>query len=113
MKRLIILIFILSNLMLTGCSNKKHRIRNQVQEVQVPLLYCPAPPQLSQPALPIHIMTSQQKSSSGELVKHYKATIQSLFGYIDELEQALESYNNANKSYDDLRKELENIVAPQ
>ena len=72
-----------------GCGGKQIRIRSEVQEVQVPLLYCPAPPELSEPQLPIQNMSPQQLADQGEVVKHYKATVKTLLGYIDELEKGL------------------------
>lgn len=104
MIRNIILILIITPL-LSGCFGRS--VRNTVQEVQVPLLYCPAPPELVRPVLPIHLMTTDQLKNEGEVVKHYKATVRSLIGYTDELEQALKSYEDANTAYDDLRKQFE------
>ncbi len=89
-----------------GCGGKQIRIRSEVQEVQVPLLYCPAPPVISEPSLPIHNMTPDQLSDDGEVVKHYKATVKTLIGYIDELEKGLESYNETSEEYGKLREKF-------
>jgi len=91
----------------TACGGGKQiRIRSEVQEVQVPLLYCPAPPVISEPSLPIHNMTPEQLADEGEVVKHYKATVKTLIGYIDELQQGLESYDATSKEYGDLREKF-------
>ena len=105
MKNIIIaMILVLS---LSGCAGKQIRIRSEVQEVQVPLLYCPAPAEMVQPSLPIHQMTPEQLADEGEVVKHYKATVRVLLGYIGELETSLESYDTANEAYDELRKKFQ------
>ena len=91
----------------SGCAGKQIRIRSEVQEVHVPLLYCPAPPELSQPALPIHSMTPEQLLDEGEVAKHYKATVRILLGYVGELETALESYDATNEAYDELRQRFQ------
>lgn len=95
-------------LVTVGCGTgaKQIRIRSEVQEVQVPLLYCPAPPAISAPSLPIHNMTPEQLSNPGEVVKHYKATVKTLLGYIDELEQGLGSYDETSKEYGELREKF-------
>ena len=91
---------------IVGCGGKQIRIRSEVQEVQVPLLYCPAPPGISEPSLPIHNMTPEQLADEGEVVKHYKATVKTLLGYIDEQQKALESYNEASEEYGKLREKF-------
>lgn len=87
-----------------GCGGKQIRIRSEVQEVQIPLLYCPAPPVISEPSLPIHNMTPDQLANDGEVVKHYKATVKTLIGYIDELEKGLKSYDETSREYGELRE---------
>lgn len=102
-----ILIALVAVMFISGCAGKQIRIRSEVQEVQVPLLYCPAPADLQQPPLPIHQMTPEQRADAGEVVKHYKATVRVLLGYIEELETSLESYDSANEAYDELRKKFQ------
>lgn len=94
----IILIIIL---LLVGCTNQPIRVKTETQQVKVPILYCPAPPIIEKPLLPIHQMNEQQKNNQGEVAKHYAATIKMLFGYIKQLELALQLYDQANKDYDD------------
>ena len=63
-------------------------------------------------------MSPQQLEDQGEVVKHYKATVKTMLGYIDELEKALQSYDETSKEYGELRekflsdwkKESEDIV---
>ena len=95
MKKIIIAMMLV--VLMTGCASKQVRIRSEVQEVQVPLLYCPAPPVISEPSLPIHNMTPDQLADDGEVVKHYKATVKTLIGYIDELEKGLQSYDETSR----------------
>ena len=103
MKKLCVLALVA---LLVGCGGQI-RIRSEVQEVQVPLLYCPAPPVISRPDLPIQNMTPEQLANSGELVKHYRATVRALLGYSGELETALGSYDTTNKAYEELRKKFQ------
>jgi hypothetical protein len=102
-----ILIAMILVVFVSGCAGKQIRIRSEVQEVQVPLLYCPAPAELIRPQLPIHMMTPEQLADEGEVVKHYKATVRVLLGYIEELETSLESYDSANEAYDELREKFQ------
>ena len=91
----------------TGCS-KMFVKDTQVQ--YVPVLYCPDPPTVVRPDLPIHNMTPEQMQSAGEVVKHYKATVRSLMGYSEDLELIIRYYNEADKEYEDLRLELEEAI---
>lgn len=91
----------------TGCS--KFFVKDtQVQ--YVPILYCPDPPTVTRPELPIHNMTPEQAKNPGEVVKHYKATVRSLMGYSEDLEFIIRYYNEADKEYEDLRLELEEAI---
>lgn len=94
-------------LLLSSCATKGIRIKTETQVVYAPILYCPAPPQIDRPQLPIHHMTPEQLLNSGEVVKHYKASLQTLLGYTKELERTLETYDETNKAYDELRKKFE------
>ena len=91
---------------LLGCP-KQIRIRTEVQEVYVPLLYCPAPIELVRPTLPIHMMTPEQANNPGEVAKHYKASIIILQGYSMELERSLKTYDDTNKAYDALKEKMQ------
>lgn len=105
MKKLIVAAMLV--VLVSGCAGKQIRIRSEVQEVQVPLLYCPAPPELNQPVLPIQEMTEEQKADPGEVAKYYKATVRALLGYVGELEKALDSYDATNEAYDELRNKFQ------
>ena len=76
----------------------------------VPILYCPDPPTVVRPELPIHKMTPVQKQNAGEVVKHYKATVRSLMGYSEDLESIIRYYNEADKEYEELRLKLEEEI---
>lgn len=100
-----IILIAIACVLLTGCP-KTPMIRTEVQEVFVPIMHCPAPPEVERPDLAIHNMTPEQKQHSGEVVKHYKATIIQLLGYSQELEQILDAYEEGSQSYDEIRDEL-------
>lgn len=106
MARVTIVLLIL--IMLMGCTSQS--IKTEAQETYVPILYCPKPPEIKRPVLPIFQMTPDQLNNGGEIVKHYKASIIVLQGYAIELEKALQQYDNVNSSYDELRHELINSI---
>ena len=90
---------------LSGCG--EDRIKCDVQKQYVDVLYCPAPPDIQRPILPIHTMTPEQAQSDGEVAKHWKATVKSLMGYSKELETVVDKQKEINKVYEDKKKELE------
>jgi len=92
---------------LVGCASPQIRLKTEVQESYVPILYCPAPPQITHPTLAIEGMSSEDLQDSGEVVKHYKATIIQLQGVIDELETTLDQYDKNNEAYKELEKEFD------
>lgn len=95
-----------SVILLAGCFPNKRPQEVQIQTVNVPILYCPAPPQVERPALPIHEMTPEQRHNAGEVVKHYKATVKTLQGYALELERIIEQYGENSQQYEELKQEL-------
>ena len=95
--------------MLGGCSMDPVKVTTSTIEVKVPLLYCPAPPVIIRPVLPIHTMTPEQRSDDGEVAKHYKATIRTLIDHTKNHETALKEYENINISYDDLSKQVQKL----
>lgn len=86
-------------LLLGGCGSDPIKVKCEVQETFVPIIYSPAPPTIERPALPIHNMTAKQLEEDGVVVKYYKATVKGLIGYSKELEKALATYDKINKSY--------------
>lgn len=100
MVRLIIALCALSAL--TGCGFFKPTIKDNTQEVKVGILYCPAPPDVRRPTLPIETMP--ESSPDGEVVKNYKATIAALQGYVKELEAIIEKYDEAAKNSQPIKK---------
>lgn len=94
------------SLMLVGC-NSPPKVETEIQEVKTPILYCPAPPEINRPALPISDLTEEQKQDHDAVVKHYRASIEVLIGYAKRLEKVVNQYNKNNKSYDDLLDQLE------
>ena len=99
------------SLTLFGCSCKEETIRTEVQKQYVDVLYCPAPPEIKRPILPIHTM-SPSEQSAGEEVKHWKGTVKALMGYSKELESVVEKQKEINKAYEDKKKELESSEQP-
>ena len=57
---------------LTACMPSTVKLRTEVQQVYVPLLYCPAPPDIMRPVLPIHALTDEDANDPGKVVVHYK-----------------------------------------
>lgn len=103
MGRLITIMLIV--LSLTACMESAPvRVRTEVQEQFVPLLYCPAPKWegLERPELPIDGITAED--SPGEVAKRYKATVRALQDHARRLERALEEYDTTNETYEELRK---------
>lgn len=90
-------------LLYVGCSSLKNK---DVQLVSIPVMYCPAPEPFVRPPLMIHQMSDTQLSSPGELAKYYKATIQQLQGYTQQLELQLDGYNKINKEFENKKNQL-------
>ena len=102
------------SLMLFGCACNKEtiKIKTEVQIQKVDILYCPAPPEIARPVLPIHQMTPVQKQNAGEVAKHYKATVKTLMGYSKELEKVVDKQKEINTEYEKKKTELETPVTP-
>lgn len=100
------------SLVLFGCSCKEQTIKTEVQKQYVDVLYCPAPPDVERPVLPIHMMTAEEEKQDGEVVKHWKATVKTLMGYSKELETVVDKQKEINKAYEDKKKELESSPEP-
>lgn len=90
-------------ILIGGCANDPIRIRAEVQESFVPVLFCPAPTMPDRPTLFIKQMTPSQLSNPGEVAKHYSATVQQLLGYARQLELELQKYDTSNEAYKDLQ----------
>jgi len=102
------------SLVLIGCFGRETiDINTHVIEQKVEILYCPAPPEITRPELPIHQMTPVQEQNDGEVVKHWKATVLLLMGYTKELETIVDKQKEINKVYEDKKKaDEEKPVAP-
>jgi hypothetical protein len=86
MEKLIILMCVL----LVGCATTTPEI--QIKEVMVPQLYCPVPPEISKPDLPINTIT--ETDDIGDVVIKYKATVKALIDYSESLESIILTYKN-------------------
>jgi len=93
-------------LLLVGCAGKQVRLKTEVQEKHIPVLYCPAPPKVVRPELAIDKLTPEMMKNPGEVVKHYKATIIQLQGLTVELETILKQYDENNEAYDELERQF-------
>ena len=98
---------LLATLILVGCTETV-KIKSDTQEVFVPIIYCPEPPEVKRPALPILNMTPEQEKQPGEVAKNYKATVKALQGYAVELEKVMKQYKESSTSYDELKTKIEN-----
>ncbi len=94
-------------LMLGACGPGTIKLRTEVQQVYVPLLYCPAPPDILRPTLAIHDLVDEDANDPGKVVMYYKATVQQLEGYISELEAIVKQYDQTNAAYEELRDKFE------
>ncbi len=100
-------------LALGGCAgNETIDINTDVKVQKVEILYCPAPPEVARPILPIHQMTTEQKQNAGEVAKHYKATVKTLMGYSKELEKVVDKQKEINTEYEKKKTELDAPVTP-
>lgn len=99
----------LCSLTLFGCAcmDDTIRINTDVIEQKVDILYCPAPPEIPRPVLPIHTMTAEEEKSDGAVVQYYKATVNALIGYSKLLEKVIDNQKEINTAYEEKRKELE------
>lgn len=89
-------------IILVGCGSNPVKTETEVQRVEVPILYCPAPEDVQRPQLAIETIT--EDDTDGEIAKKYKATIKQLQSYSKQLEAQLDEYNNTNQSYEQLRE---------
>lgn len=105
------IILITSLTLLVGCSTMEPRVKTEIVTQQVPVLYCPAPPEYTRPVLPISTpLTPEQLSDpvkkADTIAKQYKATVKVLQGYSKQLELIIRQYDVVNKSYDELRQKF-------
>jgi len=101
-----VILIMLFGIVMIGCTDSV-RIRTEVQESFVPVLYCPAPTKHTRPIMAINQMTDAQRKVPGELAKYYQATVEQLIGYSKQLELELEKYNTSNQAYEDLRIKMD------
>ena len=101
MAKLVLVAIILS---LTACGGW----RTKIDQVQVPVLVCPKPPEIKRPELEIYKLTDEDMNDPGKVAQAVKITLVQLQSYGILLETVLETYKNTSEAYDDLRQELEN-----
>jgi hypothetical protein len=91
-------------LIATGCGTTT-TLNTEVQEVLVPVLYCPNPTIPDRPALAIEDINNN--TSAGEIAQRYEATIVQLQGYAGELEESLEQYKDINERFGDIEERID------
>lgn len=104
------MIIITATSLLIGCASGPAKIRTDVVEQLVPVLHCPPPPDgvLQRPQLPIATIT--EESSPGDVAKKYKATVKSLQGYAQRLEQVVKNYDEISKKTADVQQQFATTV---
>ena len=98
---------IMCSLILSGCGKDAIKINTDVKEQKIDIIYCPAPPEIPRPVLPIHMMTAEEERSDGAVVQYYRATVNVLIGYSRMLEKVIDNQKQINTAYEEKRKELE------
>ena len=93
-------------LILVGCGSQPVKLKTEVQYVNRPILYCPAPnwQELDRPDLAIEGITSDM--SPGDVAKRYKATVKQLMDHARRLETTLRRYDKTSEAYDELREQF-------
>ena len=86
-----------------GCASG----RTKIEQVQVPVLVCPAPPIVKRPDLEIYKLTEQDLNDPGKVAQAVKITLVQLQSYSILLETIIRTYKNTSEAYDELRQELE------
>lgn len=89
-------------LVLTACAGQ-----TKIEQVQVPVLVCPKPPEVARPDLEIYKLTKEDMNDPGKVAQAVKITLVQLQSYGILLETVIETYKNTSAAYDDLRQELE------
>lgn len=91
-------------LFVVGCGSNPVKKETEVQQVNKPILYCPAPQNIERPQLATE--TIKAEDSSGEIAKKYKAAVRQLLDYSKQLESQLNRYDQTNEAYQQLRQEF-------
>lgn len=91
-----------SLLFLTACGSLP--TKTEIQYVDRPILFCPAPPVTERPILLIDQLTDEDKKDPGKVAQIYKAAIKQLTNHVEELELIIDRYDETSKQYDDLRR---------
>ena len=105
MKNVIVMTLLMVGL--TGCSWFKCGVKTEIQTVETPILYCPAPKYQPLPeTLPVDAI--DDKTTDGEVVVRYKATVKLLKDHSKQLEMILDQYKTTNMTYEQLRQQILN-----
>jgi hypothetical protein len=104
MKYIIVSTILIMLCTLGGCATTPRIITTVSKPIGVPILYCPAPPTLVRPALPISQVT--KTTNEGQLVKMYVATIETIIGYSNQQQLIINQYKKDNIAYTVLAKKI-------
>ena len=81
-------------LALTACAATEPKVT--IKEVKIPVLHCPAPPQIEHPVLPIYTMTDT--ATDADVVMMYEASLIMLEAYARKLELVVSRYQRISDS---------------
>lgn len=80
--------------LIAGCASQEKKV--EIQKVNIPVNYCPKPPDVNRPYLPLYSISDQD--TPGDIVLKYEASIKALQMYAVDLETVIDFYKkNAKK----------------
>jgi len=92
-------------LLFAGCATTTPGIVT-VKTEAVPLLVCPAPPDVTPPRLMTDDLTDADRNDPDKIAKAYKGSVIQLKAYIAQLEAIIQQYGKTSQQYTELRKQL-------
>jgi len=105
MKKIIIALLVSG--VLAGCATTQGiKLTTQTVPQAVPILYCPAPPALTRPTLPIQHLSDADMNNDGLLAKAFAESVEALIGYSEQLEDITGQYKNVSDSYATLKAKI-------
>jgi hypothetical protein len=83
--------------LLVGCAYPNPKPVIEVQTVEIPIEYTPAPPKVERPALAIDTISSEDSKSIGLISEAYVVTVAQLEDYSKKLEAIIANYDDLSK----------------